>query len=156
VLVSLLEGTCDRRYGIVGGGVGAGDADEIFVDAGRHQALAVVGLGKVHAMGLDAHMREARRPRPPREIRQIAQQRDLRAGEDKALPAPVLGIVRQQLLEARTAFRHEAVHRAFDHAVHAAQIAAKLHRHGDVVAMVEQLQNGLQAGSTTGRRTRSW
>ena len=51
----------------------------------------------------------------------------------------------ENLLETLHRLGLEPVHRAFDHAMDAAQIAAKLHRHGDVVAMVEKLQNGLRS-----------
>ena len=50
----------------------------------------------------------------------------------------VLPIVGEEFVESLVRFRLEPVHRAFDHAMDAAKIAAKLHRHGDVVFMGKQ------------------
>ena len=114
--------------------VRAGDADEIFVDAGVDQPFAIGGVGQMDAVGLDAYMREAGGAGAARQVRQVAPQRDLRAGEDQAFPAPVRRVVlRASPRTARPISGVEPMHRALDHAMHAVEVAAKLHRQRDVV-----------------------
>jgi hypothetical protein len=62
----------------------------------------------------------------------------------------VADILGQNLVEALRRFRHQTMHRVFDHAVHAPQIAAELHRHRDIFAMVETLQPNLLMHLVTG------
>ena len=87
-----LERARHQGQRVVARRIAAGDGDEELVDAGLDQPAAVARLAEMHAVGLNADMREAAGSRPPGEFGQVAPQGDLGPGQDQAGPAPLTGV----------------------------------------------------------------
>jgi len=130
----------DLRNGVMAGCSGPGDRDEELVHPGLEQPVGIPGPRQVHTVRLDADPLETGSAGGAGEIGQVGSQGDLGAGQDETAPAAMYALLLKHLVEKRRGGRLQPVHRALDHAVHASEVAAKFHRHADVVVVIAQRQ----------------
>ena len=106
------------------------DRDKELIRPGFDQAVEIGFAMQLHAVGLDADMGETGLGGTGDDGWQVAAKGDLCPGQHQTDPWPLFGLHPQHRIEIGTIGWSELLHRAFDHAMGAAQVAAEFHCDG--------------------------
>src|SRR5208282_4482511 len=106
------------------------------------QLMAIFLIRQARSMSLDADVLEAVAARRPRQIREVMAQRHFGTGEGKSLPPAFPGVLGEDPSELIVRLGPQPVHRPFDHAMDALQVALEVHRDFHVIVCWKALAGG--------------
>src|SRR5208282_1245247 len=106
------------------------------------QLMAIFLIRQARSMSLDADVLEAVAARRPRQIREVMAQRHFGTGEGKSLPPAFPGVLGEDPSELIVRLGPQPVHRPFDHAMDALQVALEVHRDFHVIVCRKALAGG--------------